>query len=124
MSLKLFALIMVCVALSTLSQLLMKIGVSGTALQAQFAQGLRPELLFALARSGEIVTGVALYAVAAGLWLLVLSQADLSLAYPFIGLGFILIMLLSWLVLNENLNGDRVLGTILISVGVAFVARS
>ena len=124
MTLKLFALIMTCVVLSTASQLLMKMGVSSAALQPQLAQGLRPELLLALARNGAIVAGVLMYALAAGLWLLVLSRAELSLAYPFIGLGFVLIMLLSWLLLNEDLNAYRLLGTLLIAAGVAFIARS
>ena len=124
MTLKLFSLVITCVALSTLSQLFMKLGVSGAEIQTQLGQGLSLRLLSTAATNLYVVAGITMYVLAAGFWMLVLSRADLSLVYPFVGLGFVLIMLLGWLVLHEPLNLSKVFGTVLIAVGVYYVARS
>lgn len=124
MTLKLFSLVITCVALSTLSQLFMKLGVSSAELQTQLGQGVSLRLLWTAAGNLYVVAGITMYVLAAGFWMLVLSRADLSLVYPFVGLGFVLIMLLGWLVLHEPLNLSKVFGTVLIAVGVYYVARS
>jgi drug/metabolite transporter (DMT)-like permease len=65
-----------------------------------------------------------MYVLGAGLWLLVLSKVDVSLAYPFVGLGFIMTMLLGWLFLHEGVGVERIIGTLLIAGGVVLVSRS
>ena len=124
MTLKLFTLVITCVAITTASQLMMKLGVSAPTIQTQLAKGPSVTLAWSAATNGFIVAGVILYALAAGFWLVILSRADLSLVYPFVGLGFVFVMLLGWLVLNEPLNSAKVIGTLLIATGVLFVAKS
>lgn len=102
----------------------MKLGVSSAELQTQLGQGVSLRLLWTAAGNLYVVAGITMYVLAAGFWMLVLSRADLSLVYPFVGLGFVLIMLLGWLVLHEPLNLPKVFGTVLIAVGVYYVARS
>ena len=58
------------------------------------------------------------------LWLVVLSRVPLSWAYPLLSLGYLLILLLSNLVLRENLSPIRWFGTIVIIAGVWLVYRS
>jgi multidrug transporter EmrE-like cation transporter len=65
-----------------------------------------------------------IYFLSAGVWLFVLARVDVSLAYPFVGLGFILTMLLGWLIRGEILSVNRVAGTALIVMGVVLLARS
>lgn len=124
MTLKLFAAVMLCVTLSVLSQFLLKLGVSSPAFQQRLVGGAGGELVWAALGSGFVVGGIVLYGLAAVFWMLVLAHADLSLVYPFVGLGFVLIMLLGWAVLGEPLNAAKLVGTLLIAVGVVFVARS
>lgn len=119
MSLRLFLLILASVALSALAQLALK---TGTAAAAR-SRGVGGELV-ALAQSPFVFAGLALYALGAVLWLFVLARAPLSLAYPFVGLGFILTMLAGALVLGEQLTAGRIAGTLLIAWGCALVARS
>jgi len=57
-------------------------------------------------------------------WLLVLARVPVSQAYPFVGLGFVLVMLLGWALQGDVISPARLLGTLLISVGVVLVARS
>lgn len=119
MTLRLLLLILASVSLSALAQLTLKLGTSGTAR----AGGTGREL-FALATSPYVIGGLALYGLGAVLWLFVLGRAQLSLAYPFVGLGFILTMLAGALVLGETLTLGRVIGTLLIVAGCVMVART
>jgi multidrug transporter EmrE-like cation transporter len=49
---------------------------------------------------------------------------QVSLAYPFVGLGFVLTMLLGWAIHGDSLSVARVAGTLIISLGVVILARS
>jgi multidrug transporter EmrE-like cation transporter len=120
-SLRLLSLILLSVGLSALAQLLLKIGVdrSGAVSQGESASG-----LFAMLMSPMVIGGLALYGVGAMVWLFVLGKAPLSLAYPFVGLGFILTAALGVFVLNEGVSAGRIAGTLLIALGCVLVARS
>lgn len=119
MSLRLFLLILASVALSALAQLALK---TGTAAAAR-SRGVGGELV-SLVQSPFVIAGLALYALGAVLWLFVLARAPLSLAYPFVGLGFIFTMLAGALVLGEQVTPVRIAGTLLIAAGCGLVARS
>lgn len=123
MSLRLFLLILGSVALSALAQLALKSGTSSAAARHGPGGTAGAELL-ALAQSPLILAGLALYGLGAVLWLFVLARAPLSLAYPFVGLGFILTLLAGALVLGEQVGAARIVGTVLIACGCALVARS
>ena len=105
------------VSISALAQLLMKTGmteVGGAGLTGT-------ALLFATSTDPYVIGGFAAYGVGALLWLKVLSQTDLSLAYPLVSMGFVLVALLSWLVLGEHLSVGRISGIVLIVAGVALI---
>lgn len=121
MTLRLLLLILASVSLSALAQLTLKLGTSGLAASRQAGAGRE---LFALATSPYVIGGLALYGLGAVLWLFVLGRAQLSLAYPFVGLGFILTMIAGALVLGETLTLARVIGTLLIVAGCVMVART
>lgn len=72
-----------------------------------------------------ILLGLAMYGVGAFIWLIVLSRANLSYAYPMIALTYVLVPLSAWLFLNEPaIPPLRWAGMALIIVGVALVAQS
>jgi drug/metabolite transporter (DMT)-like permease len=103
-------------------QTAIKIGVKNVA-----ASGLvlDPIGIFALIlRAPLIVLGLALYALGALAWIVVLSRLDLSYAYPFLALNFVLIALVSWLLLGESMPGLRWAGIGCICIGILLVARS
>lgn len=57
-------------------------------------------------------------------WMLAMSRFDISYAYPWISLNFVLLLLLGVLLFDESLSLPKVLGTLLVVAGVAIVARS
>ena len=71
----------------------------------------------------SILGGFTLYGFGAVAWLGVLSQWDVSKAYPFVGLGFVFTVAIGWFV-GEQITLDRVLGVALICAGVLLVGRS
>lgn len=121
MNARLLLLILASVSLSALAQLTLKLGTAGLA--GDRSQGAGREL-WGLATSPLVIGGLALYGIGAVLWLFVLGRAQLSLAYPFVGLGFILTMLAGALVLGEGLSIARIAGTLMIAAGCVLVARS
>jgi drug/metabolite transporter (DMT)-like permease len=120
-TLRLFLLILASVALSACAQLALKIGVTAA------ANGRSPGVggeMGGLIQSPMVIVGLGLYGFGACLWLFVLGRAPLSLAYPFVGLGFILTTLAGVLYLHESVSAGRIAGTLLIAVGCVVVARS
>lgn len=124
MSLKLLALILGSVALSAAAQILLKAGMSGAAVQQSMSTGNWMAVLGSAAFNLQVIGGLALYALGAIVWLLVLAKVDVSFAYPFVGLGFILTMLLGWMLLREPIDATRIAGTLLVASGVFLVSRS
>ena len=76
----------------------------------------------AAARSPWLLAGICLHVLALGLWVMGLRQVELSIAYPFIALGLVLVTLLSWSVLGEPLVATHWVGMGLITAGVLVIA--
>jgi multidrug transporter EmrE-like cation transporter len=51
-------------------------------------------------------------------WIAALTKFDVSYAYPFMSLSFIIVLLLSYLLFNEPLTATKVLGIIFILIGL------
>jgi uncharacterized membrane protein len=49
-----------------------------------------------------VITGALIYVLSIFLWLYGLSKVDLSFAYPFLALSYVLIVFVSWLFLNKR----------------------
>ena len=79
-------------------------------------------LMTAALRSPWLLTGICLHILALALWVMGLRQVELSIAYPFIALGLVLVTLLSWSVLGEPLVATHWVGMGLITAGVLVVA--
>lgn len=120
MTLRLLLLILASVGLSALAQLALKLGADAARAQQR---GVSSEI-GGLLQSPMVFLGLGLYGLGALLWLFVLARAPLSLAYPFVGLGFILTMAAGAFYLGEQVSATRVAGTLLIAAGCVLVARS
>lgn len=81
-------------------------------------------ILWRLATNPYIVGGLALYAGGTIFWLAALSRVDLSFAYPFASLSYIIMLLASWQLFNENISLMRLAGTMVIGFGVFLISRS
>jgi len=67
--------------------------------------------------------GLATMVISMGTHLVVLSRVEISFAYPFLGLSFVLITLWGYFALGEAVTLWRVFGVLFICAGVALVAR-
>lgn len=124
MSLVTLSLVLLSVTLSALAQLLLKMGMSAAPVAHALRDGAAPRLAAEVVTSLPVIGGLTLYFASAAVWLFVLARLPLSVAYPFVGLGFIVTMLLGWLVLGDTLTPARVAGTLLVMGGVVLIARS
>jgi drug/metabolite transporter (DMT)-like permease len=70
-----------------------------------------------------VLGGFLLYGMGAVIWLGVLSKWDVSKAYPLVGLGFALTVVVG-LIAGEHVSPLRAGGVALICAGVFLVARS
>jgi multidrug transporter EmrE-like cation transporter len=59
-----------------------------------------------------------------GLHLMALSRVDLSFAYPFLSISYVLVLAAGYFWFGESVNATRILGVALICFGTFFVARS
>jgi len=124
MTLQLLLLILVSVGMSALAQMLLKLGMTAPGVTTAIAGGGTVPIAVAIATSPQVIGGLSLYGLGAVLWLFVLTRADLSAAYPFVGLGFVLTMLIGAFVFHEQVGTMRIAGTLLILLGCVLVARS
>lgn len=117
-------LLIVSVAFATAGQLTLKaamesIGRIGTAQVSDAGQTLTRAL-----KEPLLWTGLILFGVSALFWLIVLSRVDLSLAYPFVGISYIVIVALARFIFNEHVPTLRWIGVSVIALGIALIGFS
>jgi multidrug transporter EmrE-like cation transporter len=117
-----FLLIVVSVTLSAFGQVSFKIGVdrSTTTTAGDSALGSILSMVF----SPMVLVGLALYAVGTVFWLLALKHLDLSLAYPFVAISFIVVVAIGVLGLGEPFNVVKLAGLALIVAGILVLSRA
>lgn len=74
--------------------------------------------------NGWLLAGLAVYGVATLAWIGVLRHVPLYLAYPFMGLAFLIVPCMGALFLDEPVNLKTLAGGILILIGIALAASS
>jgi multidrug transporter EmrE-like cation transporter len=65
-----------------------------------------------------VISGLAAALLAAISWMAAMTKLDLSHAYPFTSLGFVLVTLASALLFNEPVTGPKIAGITLICLGI------
>lgn len=123
MSTTLILLILCSVLLSSIAQIVLKTGMSNPHVLSAVQSGLGLDMLTAICTNLFVIGGLTLYFASAAVWLLVLARVDVSFAYPFVGLGFVVTMLLAFFINGEVLTTAKVVGTLCIALGVAILAQ-
>jgi multidrug transporter EmrE-like cation transporter len=78
--------------------------------------------LMAMFADMGVLSGLAAAVLAAVAWILVIQRLDISFAYPFMALSFVLVPVGARLLFAEPLPTIRVLGILLIIIGVGINA--
>jgi drug/metabolite transporter (DMT)-like permease len=76
------------------------------------------------AREPRLWVGLALFGISAVFWLVVLSRVPLSIAYPFVGLSYLVIVSFARVVLHEHVPLLRWAGVAVVAAGIAIVGLS
>lgn len=118
-----FALILLGVLLNAGAQLMLKAGMTQI---GEFDFSMANVLPIGLKVAGNlpIITGLSMYVISVGVWLLVLSRVQVSFAYPMLSIGYIVNALAAYYFFGEPLTSVRMLGIFIIIAGVYLVAQN
>lgn len=70
-----------------------------------------------------IVGGMLLHVCALVVWLWALSRVDISFAYPFLALGYVLVGIMAWWWLGESMTLTRIGGMLIIIIGLVVLSK-
>lgn len=121
MTLQSFIIVFSSVFLSAVAQLSFKYGVTSVDLD-KYSNVLYKAWF--LLTSPYVLLGLILYGVGTVFWLFALKQLDLSLAYPFVGMSFLFVLIFSILFLNEPFSLHRLFGTLVIIAGIVILSKA
>lgn len=113
MSIALSFLTLLCVLCISVGQLMFKQAANALPAQAQLT-----DWLF----NGWLIASLTLYALTTLGWIWILRHAPLHIAYPFMGLAFLIVPLLAWALLDEPLTWQTLTGGVLILAGVTLAS--
>jgi multidrug transporter EmrE-like cation transporter len=115
--------ILISVLASIVGQLLLKVGMnklgSITLSASQFLS-----VSWKMATNPYVFIGLAIYLAGTVFWLAALSRVDLSYAYPFASLSYVVMLVASWMMFDEKITLGRLIGTVVIGIGVFLISRN
>ena len=118
-----FSLIFTSIILNSIGQLLFKLGMNQIGV-FDFSLTNIASLILKILISPALMGGLLLYFLSTGVWFLVLSRAEVSYVYPLISLSYIVTAAGGYWFLHEDVSPTRLLGTLIIIVGVVLICRS
>lgn len=107
MSFNQIMLILLTVVLLSIGQVLFKLAAMDMK-NIDISSLLQPKLILALC----------VYGVAIVLWIVVLRHTPLRIAYPFVGLAFLIVPVLSWFCMDEQIGLNTIVGGAAILIGI------
>ena len=119
-----FLMILFSVSCSAFAQILLKHGMAQPGMQQVLADGNWWNIAQSITTNVSIWGGLFLYGLSAVIWLFVLARLDVSVAYTFVALGFLITMTLGCLIFGEALTIRKVLGTLTVAIGIYLVAAN
>ncbi len=114
-----YILVVLSVTMTTLGQIFQKLG--ATRIKDEMSAG---KSVVAAAANIHIFLGIGALGLGAFLWLMVLSRIELSLAYPMMSLGYVLVTIASKYFFKEKIPMHRYIGIATIILGIVLISRS
>lgn len=118
-----YLLIIVSVLLNASAQLFIKRGMTTIGSVTLSANGISSLALKAITNM-PIIMGMLAYAVSILLWMIVLSRVNVSIAYPFLSIGYIFTAVFAFFLFNEPFTVQKILGILIICLGVILLTHS
>jgi len=114
MDVQTYLLLLIAIVLGVMAQLLLKQGMSR-----------RPDFrlndLAALTRDFPVLAGFSCFGISILLYLQALANLNLSVAYPTVSLGYVLVIIMSKVCFKEPISPTRWISVFIICAGVALV---
>ena len=104
---------------SALAQIMLKLGMNRQQIDA-----ITTSSLIQLFLNPFIIAGMTLYVAAMLIWLYVLKHVEVSYAYPFTAFGFVLVMIIGYFFMAEQVTTMRLAGIGLIIAGILLISKS
>ncbi len=117
-------LILGTVALVVCGQLLLKTGMRRVGVIDAARLRTPSALALDVARTPAVVLGLSIYGASALAWIVVLSRTELSFAYPFLSLAYVIVTVAAMVLLGERFSGRQWAGLGAVVAGVLLVALS
>ena len=116
-----YLILIVSVLLAVAGQLMMKHGMNqfGTFSITQIVFKVIPMLM-----NPWVFGGFVAFALSSIFWLAVLSRLNLSVVYPMVSLGYVVVAIASVLIFKENISFIRWVGIAVICFGVLLISRA
>jgi multidrug transporter EmrE-like cation transporter len=122
LNLQLVAPILLSVALSSGSQIILKKGMVDPAMQTSLQSGNMLTIALAILTSPLVIGGLFCFGLSAIVWLFVLSKVPLSSAYPFVALGIVVTVAAGMTMFGETISVAKAIGVGFIVLGILCVA--
>ncbi|HKC34011.1 MAG TPA: EamA family transporter [Xanthobacteraceae bacterium] len=120
---KYFSLILATVLLNATSQILMKTGMTQVG-KFEFSGASFRQMTVGAATNIFIICGLVTMVISMVTHLMSLSRFDVSFAFPFLSIAYVLVLLYGYLAMGENVTALRVAGVALVVAGTVLIARS
>lgn len=117
------AMVLVPVLIGVVGQIFLKYGMAQVGkFSFESAAHILPQFVRAFSNIW-VLTGFAFYFLSSLFWMIVLSKVDLSIAYPLLSMGYVFVLLASWLLFKEPVTLVRWAGVLVIMFGVTLISR-
>jgi uncharacterized membrane protein len=119
---RMIRLVLMSVFLGSIGQIMMKSGSDRVGQLALTPTSLIPDIIRVL-RVPEFWMALLLFGVSSLIWVKVLAKSELTHAYPLGSMSYIFVFLLSSLLLHETLTLQKILGALVIMMGIFIIHR-
>ena len=115
--------ILISVLASTVGQLLLKKGMNSVG-SITLSTSQIVSITWKMVTNPYVFIGLIIYIAGTVFWLAALSRVDLSYAYPFASLSYVVMLVASWMMFGEQITLSRIIGTVVIGIGVLLIYRN
>ncbi|MEM5501062.1 transporter [Ahrensia kielensis] len=115
--------ILFTVATNAAAQLMLKQGMTTLSPSVLTQENIILKLLMVVF-SPWVFFGLATFVISMASHMFVLSKVDLSFAYPFLSLAYVLVAVLAWQLFGEELGTYKIAGIVFICIGTVLIAQS
>ena len=116
-------LILLAVLMNAAGMIMLKQGMNGVG-PITFDKSSLHEAVVNIITNPFVFAGLMIYVVSVGVFLVTLSRVELSFAYPFLSLAYVVVAVCAYFLFNEDVNSFRIAGIGFICIGTILIAQS